>query len=111
MSEFDFIVIGTGEDIRSHESLREAVRQNTVSQWHMVGSAKMGLDEMSVVDPELRVYGVSGLRVVDASVIPTVVSGHVQAAIIAIAERACDLIKQANGLSLTNQKIENLAIA
>ena len=80
------------------------MRQNTVSQWHMVGSAKMGIDEMSVVDPELRVYGVRGLRVVDASVIPTVVSGHVQAAIIMMAEKASDLTKQANGLSQVNDR-------
>lgn len=103
--------VSPGADIQSEEALVQAVRQNTVSQWHMVGSAKMGIDEMSVVDPELRVYGVRGLRVVDASVIPSVVSGHVQAAIIMMAQKASDLIKQANGISLTNQRIEDLAIA
>ncbi|MBW4599288.1 MAG: hypothetical protein KME29_06650 [Calothrix sp. FI2-JRJ7] len=61
--------------MQSNADLRDAVRQDTISQWHMAGSAKMGLDEMSVVDPELRVYGVTGLRVVDASVMPSIISG------------------------------------
>lgn len=100
--------IAPGANIESDASLHSAVRLHTISQWHMVGSAKMGMDEMSVVDPELRVYGVTGLRVVDASVIPSVVSGHVQAAIIMIAERASDLIKQAYGLLPTQQNRELL---
>ncbi|MGL5877507.1 MAG: GMC oxidoreductase, partial [Xenococcaceae cyanobacterium] len=90
--------ITPGAIVQSEVDLREAVRQHTISQWHMVGSCKMGLDEMSVVDPQLRVYGTKGLRVVDASVIPSVVSGHIQAAIIMMAERASDLIKQTHGL-------------
>lgn len=87
-----------GANIQSDADLREAVRQLTISQWHMAGSAKMGVDDMSVVDPELRVYGVTGLRIVDASVMPTIVSGHPQAAIMMIAERASDMIKKAYGL-------------
>lgn len=90
--------IAPGADFQSDAELHDAVRQQTISQWHMVGSCKMGLDEMSVVDPELRVYGVNGLRVVDASVIPAVPSGNSQAAIIMIAERASDLVKTAHGL-------------
>jgi len=68
------------------------VRANAVSQYHMAGSCRMGLDELSVVDPELRVHGVEGLRVVDVSVMPSVVAGHCQAAVLAIAERASDLL-------------------
>ena len=72
--------------------LRTWVREHAVSQFHMAGSCKLGVDEMSVVDPDHRVRGVEGLRVVDASVMPQVVSGHCQAAILAIAERAADRI-------------------
>lgn len=90
--------ITPGNSIQSDAQLRDIVREQTIAQWHMVGSCKMGLDEMSVVDPELRVYGVTGLRIVDASVIPAVPSGNTQAPIIMIAERACDLIKAAHGL-------------
>jgi choline dehydrogenase len=52
----------------------------------------MGLDEHAVVDPELRVYGISNLRVADVSVMPSVTSSHCQGAVMAIAERASDLL-------------------
>lgn len=58
----------------------------------------MGLDDLAAVDPELRVHGVDGLRVVDTSVMPSVVGCHSQAAVMMIAERASDLIKAAQGL-------------
>jgi choline dehydrogenase len=90
--------VSPGANIQSDVDLRQAVRQQTIAQWHMVGSCKMGLDNMSVVDPELRVYGVTGLRVVDASIIPAVPSGNSQASIIMLAERACDFIKATHQL-------------
>jgi choline dehydrogenase len=68
------------------------VRANALSQYHMAGTCKMGLGADAVVDPHLRVHGVAGLRVVDVSVLPRVVSGHCQAAVLAIAERAADLL-------------------
>jgi choline dehydrogenase len=59
----------------------------------------MGLDEMAVVDPQLRVYGVEGLRIADASVMPVVPSGNCHAGIVMIAEKCADMIKEAHGLS------------
>ena len=61
---------------------------------HPTSTCKMGIDTMAVVDPELRVHGIGGLRVVDASVMPTVVSGNTNAATIMIGEKAADLVRQ-----------------
>ena len=58
----------------------------------------MGVDRMAVVDPQLRVYGVQGLRVADASVMPVVTSGNCHTGIVAIAEKVSDLIKQEHNL-------------
>jgi len=71
----------------------EHIRQQADTAFHPVGTCRLGVDGNAVVDPWLRVVGVSGLRVVDASVMPTTVAGNAQAAVFAIAERAADFIR------------------
>jgi choline dehydrogenase-like flavoprotein len=69
------------------------IRQHADTAFHPVGTCRLGGDDRAVVDAWLRVIGVSGLRVVDASVMPTTVAGNAQAAVFAIAERAADLVR------------------
>ena len=69
------------------------VRQYTQGSYHLSGACKMGKDEMAVVDPQLRVHGIDGLRVADTSVMPSVTSGNLNAPAIMIGERAADFIK------------------
>jgi len=70
------------------DDLRKFLRGNVDSYWHYAGSCKMGVDDLAVVDPQLRVRGVEGLRIADGSVIPTLPSGNNHTAIVMIAERA-----------------------
>jgi choline dehydrogenase len=76
----------------SEEALREHVAKTTFAIYHPVGTCRMGTDGAAVVDDQLRVNGIEGLRVVDASVMPTVPRGNTNAPVIALAERASDLI-------------------
>lgn len=85
-----------GEPLQSTEDLEKFVRQEAKSQWHICGSCKMGIDNLAVVTPELLVKGFKNLRVVDSSIMPSVVTGHAQSSIFAIAEKAADLIKTKN---------------
>ncbi|SEP15599.1 GMC family oxidoreductase [Trujillonella endophytica] len=81
-----------GPAARTPEQLRQSVRDTLESLYHPVSSCRMGTDDRAVVDPQLRVHGIDGLRVVDASVMPTLVRGNTNAPTIMIAERAADLI-------------------
>jgi choline dehydrogenase-like flavoprotein len=84
-----------GPAVQTDAEWVEYLRTHTFRAEHPVGTARMGTDAAAVVDPELRVRGVRGLRVVDASVLPTQVSGNTNAAIMVVAERASDLIRAA----------------
>jgi choline dehydrogenase len=81
-----------GIDVRDGDALLEYVRATTATSWHMVGTCKMGQDAMAVVDPELRVHGVSGLRVVDSSICPTIPSTNTNAPTLAIAEKGAAML-------------------
>ena len=82
-----------GPPSRSEEDIEAHVRARLQTLYHPVGTCRMGDDPGAVVDRELRVRGVSGLRVVDASVMPSVPRGNTNAPVIALAERAADLIR------------------
>ena len=86
-----------GEAVRAREDIRDYIRRTAITYHHQVGTCSMGLDEAAVVDPELRVYGVEGLRVADASVMPAVTSGNTHAPTVMIGERAAELVLQALG--------------
>jgi choline dehydrogenase len=93
-----------GDQVRDEAGLRQFIAAKAESIYHPVGTCRMGADAASVVDPQLRVRGVSGLRVVDASVMPKLIGGNTNAPTIMIAERAADLIR---GVALRKSKSGN----
>lgn len=85
--------VAPAANARSDEELESFVRRSASTTWHPAGTCKMGDDDMAVVDSRLRVHGVEALRVVDASIMPTIVSGNTNAPTLMIAEKAADLIR------------------
>jgi choline dehydrogenase-like flavoprotein len=79
--------------VESDDDIRKTLRQYVDTVYHPVGTAKMGTDAMAVVDPKLKVHGLEGLRVVDASIMPTLIGGNTNAPTIMIGEKAADMIK------------------
>jgi 4-pyridoxate dehydrogenase len=82
-----------GPKCESDDEIDEHIRKTSITVHHPAGTCRMGVDADSVVDPQLRVRGVGGLRVVDASVMPDLVCGNINAAVIMIAEKASDMIR------------------
>lgn len=83
-----------GAEVQGEAAIADYVRESSLTGDHSVGTCKMGNDALAVVDAALRVRGIAGLRVVDASIMPTIVSGNTNAPTIMIAEKAADLIKK-----------------
>jgi choline dehydrogenase-like flavoprotein len=83
-----------GDDAKSDDAIARDIRLRLNTIFHPVGTCKMGTDAMAVVDPELRVRGIEGLRVADASIMPRIIGGNTNAPTIMIAEKAAELIRQ-----------------
>ncbi|KUZ94114.1 glucose-methanol-choline oxidoreductase [Burkholderia ubonensis] len=80
-------------NVTTDDAIRDVLRQRTDTVYHPVGTCRMGRDALAVVDPQLRVRGLQGLRIVDASVMPTLIGGNTNAPTIMLAEKAVDLIR------------------
>ena len=89
--------------------LDQYIRNGVVTFWHQSGTAKMGRDEMSVVDSKLKVYGVEGLRVADASILPRVTTGNTMAPCVIVGERAAELLQKEHGTE--SKDSENLSFS
>ena len=92
--EWRGIAIDEWPKARTAEEIRAQIRNTATTMYHPAGTCKMGKGAQAVVDSQLRVHGIEGLRVADASIMPTVVNGNTNAACIMIGEKAADLIKK-----------------
>lgn len=94
MNAFRAQELSPGAAIQSDAEWLEFARRDGQTIYHACGTCRMGSDDQAVVDPRLRVQGIDGLRVVDASVMPDIISGNIQNAVFMIAEKAADLIQE-----------------
>jgi choline dehydrogenase len=86
-----------GREVRTDSEIRAYVRRWAKTDYHPVGSCKMGADDMAVVDQQLRVHGIAGLRVIDASIMPTLISGNTQATSVMIGEKGAHHVLTGTG--------------
>lgn len=95
----DLVERETAPGLRDRAGMLDFIRRSAVTYWHQSCTAKMGRDRMSVVDSQLRVYGIDGLRIADASIMPRITVGNIMAPCVVIGERAADMIRRQHGLS------------
>jgi len=93
MDTFRGEVIQPTDDVQSDEQIDAFIREAVDSAYHPSCTCKMGIDAMAVVDPELRVHGLSNIRIIDSSIFPTIPNGNLNAPTMMVAERGADLIK------------------
>ena len=92
MSEFMGKEIAPGKNVQSDEEILDFIAKEGESAYHLCGTCKMGTDDMSVVDADLKVHGIENLRIVDASIMPTVTNGNIYSPVLMIGEKAADSI-------------------
>ncbi len=97
--------IAPGKDVRSNDEIDAWVRETMESTYHPCGSCRMGEDEMAVVDSELRVRGIGGLRVIDSSVFPAEPNANLNAPTIMLAERGSDMVRGKPLLAASNAQV------
>jgi choline dehydrogenase-like flavoprotein len=95
------VEVAPGERARTDDEIDGYIRRTALTAHHPAGTCKMGTDESSVCDPQLRVHGIEGLRVCDASVMPDLVSAHINACVLMIGEKGADLIRGRKETGLT----------
>ena len=94
-----------GSEVTSEEDLTKYIKDSGQTCWHPIGTCKMGSDSGSVVDAELRVHGMAGLRVADASVFPHMISSNTNAPSILVGERCAELLLSARGRSSNSNSV------
>ncbi|MBV9686290.1 MAG: hypothetical protein JO096_03655 [Alphaproteobacteria bacterium] len=95
MTPFRMSEVAPGVNRSTDDEILDWVKQAAETTYHPVGTCKMGSDPMAVVDAKLRVHGIAGLRVADASIMPTLTSGNTNAPSIMIGEKAADMVLSA----------------
>lgn len=85
-----------GSQVQTDEEIRQFILDKIETVYHTASSCKMGIDEMAVVDPELRVHGIKNLRVIDSSIMPTITGSNIHAPTVMIAEKGADMILKGN---------------